>query len=133
MKFYLFIAFALVASTNCNPAATEEDKTQFEAQAKETLSNAHDTAKEIFSPKVHAAQEFSCSHNDECGKGLCAENVCVCNEGYTSFGETACEYEQNTKLSTFLLSFFLGSFGADWFHLARGNLIPTSFQTCLNF
>lgn len=31
-----------------------------------------------------------------------------------------CNYEQRTKLVAFLLSFFVGVFGVDWFVLSRG-------------
>ena len=30
------------------------------------------------------------------------------------------EHEKKSKLAAFLLSFFLGGFGADWFYLSRG-------------
>jgi hypothetical protein len=32
-----------------------------------------------------------------------------------------CNYQQRTKLAAFLLSFFIGIFGVDWFFLSRGN------------
>ena len=32
-----------------------------------------------------------------------------------------CAYQQKEKLTVFLLSFFAGSVGADWFYLAAGN------------
>jgi hypothetical protein len=33
----------------------------------------------------------------------------------------ACSYEQRTKLAAFLVSFFVGPLGVDWFLLSRGN------------
>jgi len=45
-------------------------------------------------------------------------------KGYTTHGDAIsdfCQYKQREKLTTFLISFFAGGVGADWFYLARGN------------
>ncbi|KAH3762826.1 hypothetical protein Pelo_5329 [Pelomyxa schiedti] len=69
----------------------------------------------------------------ECGypeRGWCNGVYCVCNEPWITLDvdnndrmadSTACNYEGKSKLTAFLLSFFVGSFGADWFYLARGS------------
>jgi hypothetical protein len=63
-----------------------------------------------------------CSQNFECGRGFCQGYMCQCYRGYITwryFG--VCNYEQRTKLTAFLVSFFVGIFGIDWFYLSRGN------------
>lgn len=63
-----------------------------------------------------------CQDDSECGRGYCEAYMCQCYRGYISwyFMET-CSYEQRTKLSAFLVSFFVGILGIDWFLLSRGN------------
>ena len=64
----------------------------------------------------------SCSQNSECNNGICQQSICICNKGFVSFGPNqACNYEQKEKLTAFLLSFLVGSTGADWFYLAQGD------------
>ena len=49
----------------------------------------------------------------------CVNSVCQCDKGwYTRDDDAPCSYEQKSKLVAFLLSFFLGNFGADWFYLS---------------
>lgn len=73
------------------------------------------------------------SDDDDCGSGVCREGsfnktvgFCDCNSKYINAvvaGETvACDYKQKGKLETFLLSFFVGPLGVDWFYLARGDV-----------
>ena len=52
------------------------------------------------------------------------EMNCQCNNEYITV-KSACDYMQKSQLAAFLLSLFLGMFGADWFYLARqdGNYI----------
>jgi len=66
-----------------------------------------------------------CETDDQCGNGKCEENDdgeyhCICNEGYISHNDI-CDYEQYKQLTTFLISFFAGTFGVDWFYLSDGN------------
>ena len=50
--------------------------------------------------------------------------VCKCDDGYLDWEGKPCTYAQKSKLTAFLLSFFIGGLGADWFYLAQGgNLI----------
>ncbi len=62
-----------------------------------------------------------CSTNSICNNGVCENGTCVCFSGYVTYKNSPCSYEQKQKLTAFLLSFFSGTFGADWFYLARGN------------
>ncbi|CAF1031549.1 unnamed protein product [Adineta steineri] len=63
-----------------------------------------------------------CSEDNECGLGFCQAYMCQCYRGYITwnFMET-CAYQQRPKLTAFLVSFFVGIFGVDWFVLSRGN------------
>ena len=63
-----------------------------------------------------------CSDDSECGLGFCRAYMCECYPGYISwyFMET-CSYDQRKKLTAFLVSFFVGTLGVDWFYLSRGN------------
>jgi hypothetical protein len=63
-----------------------------------------------------------CYEDNECGLGFCRAYMCECYPGYITwyFMET-CSYEQRTKLTAFLVSFFVGTLGIDWFVLSRGN------------
>lgn len=71
---------------------------------------------------VAETSSLNCT-GDTCIIGKCSEyGTCVCKIGYTTFGTDGkyCNYEQKEKLTAFLLSFFIGSTGADWFYLSRG-------------
>ena len=51
-------------------------------------------------------------------------DVCKCDDGYLDWEGKPCVYAKKSKLTAFLLSFFIGGLGADWFYLAQGgNLI----------
>ena len=65
---------------------------------------------------VHFSNGQSCNTDSMCNNGICRnKNTCVCNSGYVSFGSNGtCNYEQKNKLTAFLLSFLIGSTGADW-------------------
>ena len=68
-----------------------------------------------------------CTSNLFCIHGVCDRNqstpVCVCDRGWVLArdGSGLCTYQQKSKLAAFLLSFFVGGFGADWFYLSVGN------------
>lgn len=67
----------------------------------------------------------TCNDDNECGlHGRCRDRICVCDEGYVTWQESGvCSYLQESKLLAFLLSFFLGSFGVDWFFLSKGTAV----------
>eukprot|EP01089_Gocevia_fonbrunei_P012380 TRINITY_DN2918_c0_g1_i5.p1 TRINITY_DN2918_c0_g1~~TRINITY_DN2918_c0_g1_i5.p1 ORF type:complete len:194 (+),score=26.97 TRINITY_DN2918_c0_g1_i5:57-638(+) len=48
------------------------------------------------------------------GNGNCINGSCVCKEGFLA---ADCSHRQKSKLAAFLLSFLLGSWGADRFYL----------------
>merc|ERR1712147_385457 len=67
----------------------------------------------------------NCTTDSDCGNGVCKNKTdttkaCECNKGYVSFNGV-CNYQQKEKLTAFLLSFLIGSTGADWFYLSAGN------------
>lgn len=67
----------------------------------------------------------SCKFDGDCNNGSCrlftaTDGYCVCNNNYTS-RKDLCDYHQVSKLEAFLLSFFTGFFGVDWFVLAKGH------------
>lgn len=62
-----------------------------------------------------------CINDWECGHGICEGYFCRCDRGFLTWKSIfRCSYEQRTKFQAFLLSFFLGIFGIDWFYLSRG-------------
>ncbi|CAF4260725.1 unnamed protein product, partial [Rotaria sordida] len=78
---------------------------------------------------ITTAQQASnpCTRTSECGQGICDTNrttpICICNRGwtYSRDGFERCTYQLKSKLAAFLLSFFAGGLGADWFYLSVGN------------
>ena len=68
-----------------------------------------------------SANAYNCTIDNDCGHGKCRNQSCICDKGFTSFNNKVCNYEQKKKLTAFLLSFFVGVTGADWFYLANGN------------
>lgn len=67
------------------------------------------------------------NNQTDCGNGDLVENVrtgaqsCNCHSGFMDDGKKKCSYKGKSKLTAFLISFFVGSFGADWFYLANGD------------
>lgn len=60
---------------------------------------------------------WGCKVDQECRNGgtcLLPDGTCVCNE---KFGADDCSYRLRSKLSTFLISFFVGWLGVDRFYL----------------
>lgn len=70
----------------------------------------------------------TCVSNSQCGHGRCSPvndgplitYQCVCESGWINRDGQVCSYEQKEKLTGFLLSFFVGYLGVDWFYLAAG-------------
>lgn len=62
-----------------------------------------------------------CTQDIDCGRGFCRAYTCQCYRGYTTWHfMEVCAYELRLKLTAFLVSFFVGYFGVDWFVLSRG-------------
>ena len=61
-----------------------------------------------------------------CGVGTCVQltefslGSCLCIKPYIDLGNDRCSYRAKSKLVTFLLSFFTGGLGVDWFYLSDG-------------
>lgn len=79
---------------------------------------------------------FDCQNNEECNNGKCEQTIvkipgnssivnvtgiCECESTYMDFEGKPCNYELKKQSTAFLLSFFVGWSGADWFYLAKGN------------
>lgn len=64
-----------------------------------------------------------CRNDDDCGDhGRCRNSKCVCDEGYITWEDPSpCSYRQESKLTAFLVSFFVGALGIDWFVLSKGS------------
>jgi len=72
-----------------------------------------------------------CQFDYDCNEGRCVEiksseypngtMICKCDKGYVNFNDDFCNYKQKKQLVAFLLSFFLGEFGAEWFYVGDGN------------
>lgn len=75
---------------------------------------------------------IKCEHDYQCGNGECkfkrnyegvvVSSHCECDIKYaTRNDETPCEYKRKSRGVSFLLSFFVGFTGANFFYLADGN------------
>ena len=72
--------------------------------------------------QLSASLSTPCVSDDDCNNGACKNKTCACFSGYITFKQNqTCEYKQKNKLVSFLLSFFVGGIGVDWFYLAEGN------------
>jgi TM2 domain len=66
--------------------------------------------------------EVQCTVDANCNNGKCTNGNCTCNAGFVTYKATEyCKYQQKEKLTAFLLSFLIGTTGADWFYLAQGS------------
>jgi hypothetical protein len=64
---------------------------------------------------------LTCTTDANCNQGTCKNSLCRCANGYISYNNTVCSYQQKQQLTAFCLSFLIGSVGADWFYLSCGN------------
>ena len=69
--------------------------------------------------------EKLCKKNNLCNNGTCtlisSITSCRCDKPYVDHQGQACAEKGNSMLSAFLLSFFLGGLGADWFYMSSGD------------
>ena len=111
MKFSLclaIIAVGLLGSASSDPIQHNSDLAK--KQVEETFLKA-----------VKTAEIVKCNSDAECNNGQCSDQKeCECNLGFVNYNGKACSYEQKNKITAFLLSLFLGNFGADWFYLSQG-------------
>ncbi len=87
----------------------------------------------IFILKLNAEENVTsrilslCSNDFDCKNGICYKmtntSQCKCYRGwqYSKNNLNICDYEQKSKLGAFLLSFFIGGLGADWYYLSAGD------------
>lgn len=77
----------------------------------------------IYEPYLSTINQ--CGIHGECISGSLNSTTslceCECDNCYVSTNGSDCNYHQSLQLVAFLLSFFIGECGADWFYLARGN------------
>jgi len=72
-----------------------------------------------------------CTYDEDCGDGECTKKythaypngtmVCDCNDNVINYEGGVCNYKKNDRVTSFLISLFLGGFGVDYFYLADGN------------
>lgn len=72
---------------------------------------------------TYCVYEYDCGLNGNCKQINSTTSTCVCDPGYITVDNTMtpCNYQQIKQLEAFLVSFFVGCLGVDWFVLARGN------------
>merc|ERR1719266_272356 len=85
----------------------------------------------ILCTTVAGDQKYPCKSQGECGEGVCKfgfqstknekVDICECDVGWINHDGKPCSYELKPKLTAFLISFFVGWLGADWFYLAQGS------------
>ncbi|KAG5180632.1 hypothetical protein JKP88DRAFT_166410 [Tribonema minus] len=72
--------------------------------------------------RVDCLYDGQCPQHASCYRFSETEGVCECDGGYiTREPYPPCDYHQKSQLTTFLISFFVGWLGVDWFYLAVGN------------
>jgi ethanolamine ammonia-lyase large subunit len=78
----------------------------------------------VSSSSSNSTLKISCLTNENCGSSTseCLLNECVCLRGWISLDRSLCAYQLKSKLTAFLLSFFVGFLGIDWFYLSVGNI-----------
>jgi hypothetical protein len=64
-----------------------------------------------------------CTTHGDCGEGACLYHACVCDPQWLQSRNHVCDYQQLRWHAAFLMSFFLGPTGADWFYLSRGQAL----------
>ena len=111
----------LLAATNAgNTGGGDYEDTDYDDNADDTKHNTN--------------IEISCKNDTDCGypSGYCREHrdpvryICLCEDPYFSVKESEpCQEKRKSKLVAFLLSFFLGLVGADWFYLSNGRSANT--------
>lgn len=100
----LFLLVVNVSGIN-HPLLQMFDHFQLSSQTSNETSN------------FHCISDEDCSYHGTCNQ---EKTVCICNNGYTTYpsaNQPQCNYEQKNQLTAFLLSFFLGAFGAGHFYI----------------
>lgn len=81
--------------------------------------NDHPTKNDKIVPRIPA-----CFYTSDCPPhSRCSGGQCECDRNWmTPKKGGLCAYEQRSKWITFILSFFFGTFGVDWFYLSHGTV-----------
>lgn len=80
---------------------------------------------EVASPPAQPAA--SCQFDSDCHNGSCQASAtdpsvarCECDDDYIDWHGQPCAYHRKSTVAAFLISFFAGYAGADWFYLSAG-------------
>lgn len=117
--FKAIVCFALLCLVNARSTGLDTSYDEFTND------------KGMIALEVETVLEDQCLYDDDCGHGKCVlrktrdnpngTHVCDCDKNYISREGGICNYEKKSRVTAFLLSFFVGWGGADWFYLAEGN------------
>jgi len=130
-----FIGLILILNLLCSYTVQGIAKYKRTERIKELLDELWDLVDEMEKTKYRSKRDkssnsefdnYPCETNDECEMGQCDyvqsddKSICECDENVISV-DSICDYELENKTFMFLMSFFLGGLGVDWFILAKGN------------
>jgi hypothetical protein len=104
--YVIAVAFGIIVNIGIVYAVSKRNGDQL------GIINSFNFEKDVVQP-AFCVVDSDCTVNSYCRQG-----TCLCNSGFITapnFG--FCAYQQKTELEAFLLSFFVGIFGADWFYL----------------
>jgi hypothetical protein len=86
----------------------------------------------IFGICTTNAATYNCTSDSQCNHGRCIgfyskdflneTKICHCDKGYVDYNGGTCNYKQKKQLIAFLLAFFLGEFGANWFYVGDSDV-----------
>jgi hypothetical protein len=114
------------SSSSSSTIGTNSSSTSSVTSSVISTSNPSGSALEVLGDQC--VFDYDCNHG-ECKLIKTRANpngtwTCECDKGYATHGEVMfCSHKQRKQVTAFLLSFFLGEFGADWFYI--GNKDPT--------
>lgn len=136
MKIFCFFLFLLVGSTLANedlPSNTATNKEPFQQKTaiQEDASHPKTAMEQIAALPINCTDfRVNCA-----GNGVCASATeCKCDKGYVTFEcppEVQCCYKQESRVTIFLLSFFVGITGAPYFVLGAVGLGVAILVLCV--
>ena len=113
LTLLIIVNLCLVFAQN-STSTTNNDLTETESTT--TISTTLDTTKNVVNGKQICRPDnpLDCNRVGICSDVVDDEWKCICDPGYLG---PECEIKQKQQLTAFLLSFFLGTFGAGRFYL----------------
>ena len=110
MRYFIYIFFFIALATSTRIAHGKYLRNSNQSQ----FSGAQQT-RTVNSP---CTTDSNCADHEQCRNSLCQ-----CEDGYIVWGtpNNTCSYKQIPKLVGFLVSFFVGNLGIDWFVLSKGD------------